>query len=508
MKRVNKNNVIRVFAAIMLVFIIASNKSDAKEHKNVVVILVDDMGWTDLGSYGSSFYDSPNIDKLANEGVKFTNGYAMCPVCSPTRASIQTGRYPNRTGITDWIVGLKYTLGESKYDRLLSADNKFDLNLREKTIAEVMKENGYKTYFAGKWHLGQTKEFWPQNQGYDVNIGGCHMGMPKLRPEQNINGFFTPYGIPTLEDGPSGEYLPDRLTDETIDFIESNKEDPFFVFLSYYLVHVPLQSKDSLINIYKEKRKEMGLDDEKEFLTDEPWMDKVWQADKDPYNYKERIIQSEPIYAAMVRSLDINVGRVLDALEKLELDDNTMIVFTSDNGGLSTAQGSVTNNAPLRAGKGWLYEGGIRVPFIIKNPDNPNNGIESEMMVSSIDVFPTVLGYAGIPTNQVNIDGINLLPFLNENAKNSRPLFWHYPHYPGQGGNPGSVIRKGKFKLIDDLETGELELYDLEADIGEKNNLADNLPEVRDELYLMLKGWRQELDVKKMDPNPYWNGIK
>ncbi len=496
------------FFLLAIVLVISSfvNNTRLSEttNRNIVVILVDDFGWTDLGCYGSSFYDTPNIDKLALDGVRFTNAYAACPVCSPSRASIQTGKFPVKTGVTDWIPGRAAFQGATPYDRWIAADTKNDLELNETTIAEALKQKGYQTFFAGKWHLGETAPFWPEKQGYDINKGGWAAGSPKKNKEQGLNGYFPPYGNPRLPDGPSDEYLPDRLTQETIKFINANQKKPFFVFLSFYLVHNPLQSKDSLIEIYKQKRITKELNEQNEFKTNEPWMQ---YATGGPSHYKERIIQGNPVYASMVRSLDDNLGKVLQTIDALNLSDNTLIIFTSDNGGLSTAEGEATSNRPLRGGKGWLYEGGIRVPMIIRDPENPKSRLTNNMPASGIDIFPTVMDYAGIDLQPyTDIDGIDLLPMLNKKEWPKRPLFWYYPHYSNQGGNPGSIIRLGDYKLIEDFETGKLELYNLADDIGEDHDLSSEKPKIRDELWYLLKKWEHLNGITPLKPNPDWNG--
>ncbi len=478
-----------------------NQKSEKAEKPNILVILVDDFGWTDLGCYGSTFYETPNIDGLASEGIRFTNGYANCPVCSPTRASLQTGLYPNRTGITDWIKG---RLNAQPNDRFLTAQNTYNLSLNYTTIGEVMKENGYKTFFAGKWHLGETPEYWPENQGYDINKGGYSRGSPNLNEYKGYDGYFSPYGNPRLKDGPKGEYLPERLTDETIHFINQNKEDPFFVCMCFYLVHNPQQGKDSLINKYQEKRKRMGLDDEKEFVANPNWAKYASNGG----NYRDRIIQGSPVYASMVQALDDNVGRLLTLLKESGLDKKTVILFTSDNGGLSTAEGSPTSNLPLRGGKGWLTEGGIREPYIIKYPGIQKPGYVNHMPVITMDLYPTIMSFAGIePKPELHLDGVNLVPYLEGGDYPTRPLFWHYPHYANQGGDPGSVVIYGDYKLFYDIELNNYQLYNLKDDIGEEHDLSKENPEMVAKLKKMLNDWKADIHAKKMMPNPDWNEI-
>jgi len=476
---------------------------------NVLLIVADDLGYKDLGCYGSPFYETPHLDKLASEGIQFSDGYASCPVCSPTRASLQTGKYPARVGVTDWIKGRQFHTGPTVKDRWQPLAFKHQLELEEKTIADVLKENGYKTFFAGKWHLGEKEAFWPENQGYDINKGGWSVGWPK-------GGYFSPYDNPRLESGPEGEYLPDRLADETIRFLNENHQNPFFACLSFYLVHNPLQAKDEMIKKYKEKRKEKDISKDKEFTFKPEWINHATnssgrRADDDPGRggYKERLVQGQAVYASMVESIDENIGRVLETLQGLGADKNTLVIFTSDNGGLSTAEGSPTCNLPLRAGKGWLYEGGVRVPYIIKSPAIQNPGTVHHMPISSIDVFPTILAATDLKVpKKSEIDGINLIPHLEKPDWPQRPLFWHYPHYSNQGGNPGSAVRYGHYKLIDDFETGKKELYNLKDDIGETTDLASEMPEMTAKLSKMLDDWRQSVGAKFMDPNPEWDGLE
>jgi arylsulfatase A-like enzyme len=501
----NKKNLalLTVTAGTMLANSCSAKKEVEKntEKPNVLVILVDDFGWRDLSCYGSSFYETPNIDRLAAQGVRFTNGYANCPVCSPTRASLQTGKYPNRTGITDWIRGREHS---TPNDRWLTAPNTYDLALSDTTIGEVMKENGYKTFFAGKWHLGEDSAHWPEHQGYNINIGGWSKGSPNKNEKKGYDGYFAPYGNPRLEDGPPGEYLPERLTNETIKFIKKNKNSPFFICLCYYLVHIPLQGKDNLIKKYMDKRKKMGIDTIKEFAEDPNWAKYATGYG----NYRDRIVQGNPIYASMVQSLDDNVGRILDLLRYTGLDENTVIIFTSDNGGLANAEGSPTSNLPLRGGKGWLTEGGIREPYIFKYPGLKKPGYVNDMPIMTMDIFPTILAFAQIDLKPYNsLDGINLLPYLEGDKYIDRELFWHYPHYSNQGGDPGSVVRYGDYKLFYDIETGKYELYNLNTDIGESHDMSKEKPDMTAKLRKILNEWKTGIHAKKMLPNPDWNGI-
>jgi arylsulfatase A-like enzyme len=492
------------FCALLLVLTVnvnAQKKAIKKPQPNVIFIIADDLGYTDIGVYGSSFYETPKIDQLAKNATRFTNGYANCPVCSPSRASFQTGKYPVNTGVTDWIKGRKVQIGATANDRWVVPDTEYDMKLSETTIAEALKEKGYATAFLGKWHLGETEEFYPENQGYDFNIGGWSAGGPQH--SKGSNGYFSPYGNPRLKDGPAGEYLPERLTNEAIALLKSNTEKPLFMCLSYYLVHTKLQAKEEDIALYNQKLIKVGIKEEQEFGASQPWME---TASGNSKNYKERIKQGNPTYAAMIKALDDNVGRLIDYLKQVGTYDNTMIVFVSDNGGLSTAEGSSTSNLPLAKGKGWMYEGGIRVPFIIKKPQSKKGNV-SNIPVSGVDIYPTILAYASNSESSTAIDGLNLKSVL-EGGKlaKKRPVFWHYPHYSNQGGNPSSAIRLGDFKLIHDLELDTYELYNLKSDIGETKNLITVLPDKTSELKNLLNDWVTKNYTKKLEPNPKWNG--
>jgi len=466
---------------------------------NFIFILLDDYGYTDLGCYGSKFYETPNIDRLASEGIRFTDAYAACPVSSPTRAALMTGKYPVNTGVTDWIPGRQVVASGLPEDRFLSQAFSLQLSLQENTIAEALKSIGYSTMISGKWHLGQDSVFWPENQGFDVNKGGYSNGSPNK--SNRSNGYFSPYGNPRLKDGPDGEYLTDRQTDEAIRFIEDKKDKPFFVYLSYYAVHNPMQGKEELIQHFTKKADSMGLNDKEPFTKEKDWIKLAPKG-----NFKERTMQSNAVYAAMIYSVDENLGKLFAKLKQLKLDRNTIIFFTSDNGGLSTCEGSPTSNFPLRAGKGWLYEGGIRVPLIIKAPGFIDKPAVTDVPVSTIDFYQTILEMTGTTYISNKTDGVSILPVLQSGKIEPRPLFWHYPHYSNQGGNPGSAVRFGNYKLIDDFETGMQELYDLNLDISESNDISVANPEKVRELYGMLNEWRNKNGAKMMDPNPNWNG--
>jgi len=449
-------------------------------HPNVLFILADDLGYMDVGANNTNtFYETPNINSLAKGGMRFTSGYAACPVCSPTRASILTGKYPPRTGITDYIGGPQPGPRYRKNTKLLPAPYQEYLALSETTLAKAFKAQGYVTFFAGKWHLG-PEGYWPEQQGFDVNVAGCGWGHPKT--------YFSPYGNPKLTDGPVGENLPHRLASETVKFIEANRDKPFLAYLSFYSVHTPLEARDDLVKKYEAKAinvKPSGP----EF---------GWEGKS-----KVRLVQSHPVYAGMIEAMDSGIGEVLAAVDRLGLASNTIVIFTSDNGGLSTAEGQPTSNLPLRAGKGWLYEGGIREPWIFRVPGVTKPGSVCDTPVITTDFFPTLLALAGFPLlPEQHVDGVSLKPLIEGGTLRHGPLFWHYPHYGNQGGAPGGAVRDGDWKLIEWYEDGRLELFNLHDDIGEKNNLAAANPQKAKELHEKLAQWRKDVAAKMPAPNP------
>lgn len=449
--------------------------------KNVVLILMDDFGWRDLGCYGSSFYETPNIDLLAREGMRFTDAYASCPVCSPTRASMLTGKYPARLGVTDWIGG------ELLEGRLIDAEYTRHLPLEERTLAETMRDNGYATWHIGKWHLGE-EGYWPTDFGFEENIGGCHMGCP-------WHGYFSPWSIPTLKDAEEGTYLPDHLTDEAIRLIRENQSSgkPFFLNLWYYLVHTPLEAPAHLIEKYEKKARALGLDKVEPLVVGEPFA----TSDKEGKRVVRRVVQSHTVYAAMVQAMDDNIGRLIQALKSEGLWDDTAILFTSDNGGLATAEGSPTSNLPLEEGKGWMYEGGVREPLIVRYPGVTEPDSFCEVPVTSTDFYPTILEIAGIdPLPEQHVDGVSIVPLLGGWPSVDREaIFWHYPHYGNQGGTPGASVRAGDWKLIQFFEDERVELYNLREDVGEKNDLSNILPEVKGRLLELLHRRQREVNA-------------
>ncbi len=451
---------------------------------NFLFILVDDLGYMDIGANNpKTFYDTPNINRLARRGMRFTDAYAACPVCSPTRSSIMTGKYPTRTGITDYINSAGWNQPEKwrRKTKLLPAPYKDRLALSETTLAEAMKEAGYATFFAGKWHLG-PEGFWPENQGFDVNKGGIERGGP-----YGGKKYFSPYGNPRLEDGPPGEHLPDRLARETVSFIRQNQNKPFMAYLSFYSVHTPLMAREDLEKKYQEKRKNVPPE--------------AWGREGER---KVRLIQNHAVYAGMVEAMDQAVGTVLTGLKEMKLADNTVIFFMSDNGGLSTSEGHPTSNLPLRAGKGWLYEGGIREPMLISWPGVTEPESICREPVISTDFYPTILEVAGLKARpKQHCDGVSMAPLLKgKKTLNRPPLYWHYPHYGNQGGSPGGAIRSGPWKLIEFFEDGRAELYNLADDISEKHNLADRMPEKVKELQKKLHAWQKETGAVFPKPNP------
>ncbi|MEZ4826444.1 MAG: sulfatase [Bacteroidia bacterium] len=482
-----------ILAAIICLLSLLSCEKAPPPKPNFVFFLVDDWGWTDAACFGSSFYETPNIDRLAAEGMRFTNAYAACPVCSPTRASIMTGKYPARLGITDWIPGRQSYRPVEAANQRIARPFRQELPLEETTIAEALKSSGYKTFFAGKWHLG-GEGFWPENQGFDINKGGHEKGSPP-------GGYFSPYKNPRLDNGPEGENLTDRLANESMAFLETAGEQPFLLYLSFYTVHTPLQTWDTLEKKYEAKKTALNYVDSLR-LTDEPWMEKAREG-----NYKTRLVHDHPKYAGMVETLDYNIGRVMAKLKEKGLDKNTVIILMSDNGGLATAEGSPTSNLPLRAGKGWLYEGGIREPMIIKWPGVTQGGSVADQPVISTDFYPTMLEMAGIPLNpDQHPDGESLVPLLRGTGSPERDaIFWHYHHYANQGGFPGGVVRKGKYKLIQSYEDMHTELYDLESDPGEQTDISQSNPETTRELTALLESWRQSVGAEMMDPNPEYD---
>ncbi len=458
-------------------------KTETHSQKNIIFFLVDDMGYSDVGCFGSDYYETPRIDQLADEGMTFTSAYAASTVCSPTRASIMTGKYPGRLHITHAIPIKGYArIKGGTGTPLKDADYTMNLPLEEVTIAEALHEAGYATASIGKWHICDEPDYYPEYQGFDINIGGNHRG--------NTGEYFYPYygkwrmakGHPliewnTLPDGKPGEYLTDRLTEEAASFIEENKDQPFFLYMSHYAVHTPIEPEEKLLSKYEEK-----------------------QVDSIKGHIK-------PAYAAMVESVDQSLDLLMKKLDELNLTENTIIIFTSDNGG----HGKWTSNYPWRGNKGNFYEGGIRVPLIVKWPGVTTPASVSDVPVISNDYYPTMLEMVGLPLRpEQHMDGLSFVPLLTGDGKLDREtLFWHFPNYIGAGhpnpSRPLSVIRKGEWKLIESLEDGSVELYNLINDPGETMNVSLENPQLADKLKEQLELWRKEADVQMPEPNPDYN---
>ncbi len=479
--------------ALFLAILVAGCLDDAPETvqtpPNFVVILIDDLGWMDTGVYGSTFYETPHIDRLAAEGMRFTQFYTASPVCSPTRASLMAGKHPARLHLTNWI-------GGGQKGSLLQAEYVRQLPLEETTFGEAFQEAGYVTGYIGKWHLGR-EGFMPDDQGFDFIKTVNYAGQPGsyFSPYENPNFAIT--NVPDLENDAEGEYLTDRLTDVAVRLQECDRDRTFLLVLSHYAVHTPLESKDTLTHKYETKAEALPSTDEPAFLPEGTLG-----------TTKQR--QDHAVYAGMIESTDESVGRVLETLEALGLADHTVVLFVSDNGGLSTLSGdrawAPTSNRPLRAGKGLLYEGGIRVPLIIKWPGRTEPGSLNDQPTMSMDLYPTMLEMAGLPlrTNQ-HRDGVSLTPLLTGNEGLPRDtLFWHFPHYHGSGNRPTGAIRAGDFKLIEWFEDNHVELYNLHDDLGETKNLAAEMPEKADELRTALHAWRHAVDARMPTPNPDW----
>lgn len=446
------------FRFILVALMLFSATSHAVAKPNFVFILMDDMGWTDLGCYGSKFYQSPNIDKLATQGMKFTDAYAACPVCSPTRASILTGKYPARLHLTDFIPG-RAVMSDQK---LLRPEFNLELPLKETTLAEALKSAGYISGAFGKWHLGK-KGFEPEQQGFDVGVAPSASG-----------------GMPNSDEPGKGEY---EITEATLKFIEANRDKQFFAYVAYNTPHIPLAAPKKLVEKYKQR-------------------------------INPALTHTNAVYAAMIESADAQIGRILAKLDELNLDKNTVVIFTSDNGGLHVREWKrevkATRNDPLRSGKGYLYEGGIREPLIIRWPGVVKQSVVCTNVMTSVDYFPTLLEIAGvkIPKDQI-VDGQSILPLLKEAGQlKPRELYWHYPHYPNQGGAPGGAIRDGDFKLIEFYEDGHWELYNLRDDLSEQNNLAEKMPDKAAQLATQLDVWRRNVGAQMMLPNPEWDSSK
>lgn len=460
----------------------------AAERPNFVFILVDDLGKEDLGIEGSTFYETPNIDRLARRSMRFENGYSACQVCSPSRAAIQTGKTPARVAITDYISpsGSNQPEQWNRNTKLLPASFELQLALEETTIAEALKPLGYHTFFAGKWHLG-GEGYWPEDQGYDINIGGHEAGTPP-------GGYFAPYKNPRLT-GPAGEHLPIRLGRETAAYIKdrASQPQPWFAMLAYYSVHGPIQTTEALWKKYQAKAESLGL----EIEVDRFAFDRTQEV---------RQVQDNPLYAGMMDALDQSVGIVLDAIADSGQADNTIVIFTSDNGGVSSGDGYATSALPMRGGKGRQWEGGIRQPFYVHVPGvtDAEQDQTTNTLANGVDFLPTIVELAGGAAAD-SLDGRSLVPAVRGETMTERPLFWHYPHYGNQGGEPSAIMREGKWKLIHYFEDAHNELYDLDADLGEQNDLAaDNTTRVQ-RMEQALKTWLASVGAKMPTENSKFN---
>lgn len=461
-------------------FLDAAQSLNAKEpdagvvRPNIVYLLVDDLGWSDLGCYGSNLHETPNIDRLARQGMRFTDAYASASVCTPTGAALMTGEHPARLHMTIWREGAK---NPPRKFKIIPPATVEDLQREKVTIAERLKSAGYYCAHLGKWHLGDAAHY-PETQGFDFSIGGTHWGCPPTFFYPFRGEMFGDYRyIPGLSAGKDGDYLTDRLTDEAIDVIDTVKDRPFFLYMAYYTVHFPIEGKPELVDRYKKK-------------------------------LHPRLRHTNAHYVAMAHSLDESVGRILARLKKHGIDDNTIVILTLDNGGFIgnwKEQPVVSNNSPLRSGKGSLYEGGVRVPLLVRWPGVTQPGSTSREPVVLTDTYRTILDAARleVAAEQLSDDGVSLTPILKDPAAmlDRGALYWHYPHYYSTT-SPVSAIRAGDWKLLEYLEDGRLELYNLHDDLGEKVNLAERLPERRNELADKLRQWRKAVDAQMPMRNP------
>ena len=455
----------------LMALVSAAGLSFAQSEKpNFVFLLVDDLGWGDFGCYGAEFYETPHIDRLASEGMQFSNGYAACTVCSPSRAAILTGCYPARLHLTDWITGHVHP-----FAKLSVPDWKTEIDHERVLLPEALKEAGYATAFLGKWHLmpnGKPNfdEHYPTSHGFDINIGGREWGQPKGRGK-----YFSPFDMPNLDDGEEGDFLTDKLTDAAVDFLDTTKRDqPFLLYFSYYTLHGPIMCPPDLEAKYAKKAKSFD-------------------------NKKNENLN--PKRAGMVESLDHSVGRILAKLEELGISENTIVILTGDNGG-----DYQTTTGGLRDFKGFSHEGGVREPFVVKWPGKIAEKSTSDEIVIGTDFYPTMLDMAGLPARpDQHEDGVSILPLLTGKSAvlDRDKLFWHYPHYHRT--KPYGAIRHGDMKLIEFFEDGELELYDLKADPKESNNLAKKQPEKAEALLKELKAWRKSVNAQMPTPNPKYD---
>jgi arylsulfatase A-like enzyme len=493
-----------LLSPLLLFFVLSAGAAPAaaQQRPNVIVFLVDDMGWTDAGTYGSDLYETPNIDRLARQGVKFADAYAACTVCSPTRAAIMTGMSPGRTNVTDWINGQWANRGEKWQNQrpLMPPEWTKRLKLQYTTLAEALQAGGYKTIHLGKWHLtpatrtkGVTKrevaKYYPKQQGFDVNVAGNQWGAPGSYYWPYKNNDRGPVWNRTMNFPPAekhrGEYLTDMLTDEAVSYLHKwrDSDQPFFMHFSHYAVHLPKQGRKEIVAQYRRKLKKRG---------------------------QENVTHDDAEYAAMIEAMDRSLGRLMGSLERLGMSENTVIIFTSDNGGLEVRNGP-TDNAPLRAGKGSAYEGGVRVPTIVKWPGHTPAGAVSDEPVISHDIYPTVLDIAGVEgeaNHNERVDGVSLTPVLEDPQTSlaREAIYWHYPHYHAGGAEPYSAVRAGKWRLVHYYHDDRVELYNLKQDVDESENLASARPKKAAELKRKLDAWRERVDAQPPRPNPNYQG--
>ena len=492
---------------------------NAAPKPNVVFFLVDDLGWRDVACYGSSFYETPHVDQLAREGVRFTQAYAACHVCSPTRASLLTGKYPARLHLTDWLPGRR----EFPFQKLKNAEIHQHLPFEEVTLAEALKAQGYGTAIFGKWHLGEDPSG-PMRHGFDVQIPRWNKGWPRA-------GYHAPFKLKGLKDS-EGDYLTDRLTDEALNYIEQHKDRPFFLYLSHFAVHDPIQGRSDLVKKYRRKRAELKRPKSPAFVLEgnpdgpEPLSrDALTALMKEPSYEGFKVLPRRTVkikqhqdnvqFGAMVEAMDQSLGRVLARLKALDLEDNTIVIFFSDNGGMSAANfgnprrvvpaakldlAFSTSNVPLRAGKGWLYEGGIRVPMIVKWPKKGDRGTVCEEPVISTDFYPSILEMAGLPAHpKQHLDGVSFVAALKGEPFERNAIYWHFPHYSNHGmQSPGGAIRLGDYKLLEYYENNTVQVFNLREDPGETKDLSQKLPEKAGELRKMLQVWRKRVSARMM----------
>ncbi|MDP6929383.1 MAG: sulfatase [Planctomycetota bacterium] len=486
---------------------------------NIVFFLVDDLGWRDVACYGSNFYETPHIDQLSREGVRFTQAYAACHVCSPTRASILTGKYPARLHLTDWLSGRR----DFPFQKLENAEHRQHLPFEESTLAEALAAQGYATAIFGKWHLGEEPSG-PSQHGFDLHIPRWNKGWPRA-------GYHAPFRLEGLQ-GAKGDYLTDRLTDEALVYIEKHKERPFFLYLSHFAVHDPIQGRADLVEKYRKKLARLqppkgpafaleGNPDDTEPLSRQALQNLITKPSHQGFSVlpqrtvKIKQHQDNAQFAAMVEAMDESLGRVMATLKRLELEEHTIVIFFSDNGGMSAANfgnpkrvvadsrldaAYSTSNLPLRGAKGWLYEGGIRVPMIVKWPQQGNRGSVCTEPVISTDFYPSILEMAGLPALlEQHVDGISFVPALKGEPFERKAIYWHFPHYSNHGmQSPGGAIRLGDFKLLEYFENNTAQLFNLQTDPGEQHDLAKARPKKTRELLAMLHAWRQEVSAMAM----------